>query len=485
VRTNFYAISLTGDERCSVAFKFEPASIPELPLPKPKFEIWCYSPRVEGVHLRFGPVARGGLRWSDRREDFRTEILGLVKAQEVKNAVIVPVGAKGGFFAKRLPDPSIDREGWAKEGRAAYREFISAMLEVTDNLKDGAVIPPPGVVRHDGDDPYLVVAADKGTASFSDLANEIAAEHDFWLGDAFASGGSVGYDHKAMGITAKGAWESVKRHFRELDVDTQTQDFTVIGIGDMSGDVFGNGMLLSEHIRLIAAFDHRHVFIDPNPDAQIIIPRAHETVRPPAILLGGLQHRSHLRWRRCVQPRTQGDPHLPADQGCARHPGNDDDPHPAELINAILRAPADLLWNGGIGTYVKSQTETNADVGDKANDATRVNGSQLKVKVVGEGGNLGLTQLGRIEAARHGVKLNTDAIDNSAGVDTSDHEVNIKIALDLAVREGSPRGSHREALLQSMTDQVARRCCRTTTAKTWCSVTPAAVRRPWSPCTSG
>jgi glutamate dehydrogenase len=389
VRTNFYAISLTGDERCSVAFKLEPASIPELPLPKPKFEIWCYSPRVEGVHLRFGPVARGGLRWSDRREDFRTEILGLVKAQEVKNAVIVPVGAKGGFFAKRLPDPSTDREGWAKEGRASYREFISAMLEVTDNLKDGVVVPPPNVVRHDGDDPYLVVAADKGTASFSDLANEIAAEHDFWLGDAFASGGSVGYDHKAMGITAKGAWESVKRHFRELDVDTQSQDFTVIGIGDMSGDVFGNGMLLSDHIRLIAAFDHRHIFIDPNPDAKssfeertrlFDLPRSSWADYNTDLISdgGGVFNRA-----------LKAIPLTPQMKDALGHPRNHRIPHPAELIHAILQAPADLLWNGGIGTYVKSQTETNADAGDKANDATRVNGSQLKVKVVGEGGNLG------------------------------------------------------------------------------------------------
>ncbi len=455
VRTNFYAISLTGDERCSVAFKLEPASIPELPLPKPKFEIWCYSPRVEGVHLRFGPVARGGLRWSDRREDFRTEILGLVKAQEVKNAVIVPVGAKGGFFAKRLPDPSIDREGWAKEGRASYREFISAMLEVTDNLKDGVVVPPPNVVRHDGDDPYLVVAADKGTASFSDLANEIAGEHDFWLGDAFASGGSVGYDHKAMGITAKGAWESVKRHFRELDVDTQSQDFTVIGIGDMSGDVFGNGMLLSDHIRLIAAFDHRHIFIDPNPDAKTSfeertrlfhLPRSSWADYSTDLISdgGGVFNRA-----------LKAIPISPQIKDVLDVPETTTTLSPAELIHAILRAPADLLWNGGIGTYVKSQTETNADAGDKANDATRVNGSQLKVKVVGEGGNLGLTQLGRIEAARHGVKLNTDAIDNSAGVDTSDHEVNIKIALDAAAKSGRLDEQARVALLRDMTDEVA------------------------------
>jgi len=456
VRTNYYAISLTGDERCSVAFKLEPQSIPDLPLPKPKFEIWSYSPRVEGVHLRFGPVARGGLRWSDRREDFRTEILGLVKAQEVKNAVIVPVGAKGGFFPKRLPDPTMDREGWAKEGRAAYREFISAMLEVTDNLKDGQVVPPPNVVRHDGDDPYLVVAADKGTASFSDLANEIAQEHDFWLGDAFASGGSVGYDHKAMGITAKGAWESVKRHFRELDIDTQTQDFTVIGIGDMSGDVFGNGMLLSEHIRLIAAFDHRHVFIDPNPEATTSFAERKRLFDLPRSSWADYNTDLISEGGGVFNRALKSIPLTPQMKDALDIPETTTSLTPADLIQAILQAPADLLWNGGIGTYVKSQTETNQDVGDKANDAVRVNGHQLKVKVVGEGGNLGLTQLGRIEAARHGVKLNTDAIDNSAGVDTSDHEVNIKIALDLAVREGRLDSAQREDLLHSMTDEVAR-----------------------------
>ena len=455
VRTNFYAISLTGDERCSVSFKLEPRRIPDMPVPVPRFEIWTYSPRVEGVHLRFGSVARGGLRWSDRREDFRTEILGLVKAQEVKNAVIVPVGAKGGFFAKQLPDPTVEREAWALEGRAAYREFISSLLEVTDNLKDGTVVPPMRVIRHDGDDPYLVVAADKGTASFSDLANEIAAEHHFWLGDAFASGGSVGYDHKEMGITAKGAWESVKRHFRELDVDTQTQDFTTIGIGDMSGDVFGNGMLLSEHIRLIAAFDHRHVFIDPNPDAKASfeerkrlfdLPRSSwADYNTDLISTGGGV------WNRALKAIP-----ISAEMKDALDiPETVQTLTPGELIYAILQAPADLLWNGGIGTYVKSQTQTNTDVGDKANDAVRVNGNQLKVKVVGEGGNLGLTQLGRIEAARHGVRLNTDAIDNSAGVDTSDHEVNIKIALESAVKAGRLAQDARSLLLHDMTDEIA------------------------------
>ena len=455
VRTNFYAISLTGEERCSLAFKLEPRRIPDMPVPVPKFEMWTYSPRVEGVHLRFGLVARGGLRWSDRREDFRTEILGLVKAQEVKNAVIVPVGAKGGFFAKQLPDPTLDREGWAVEGRAAYREFVSSLLEVTDNLKDGTVIPPMRVVRHDGDDPYLVVAADKGTASFSDLANEISIEHHFWLGDAFASGGSVGYDHKAMGITAKGAWESVKRHFRELDIDTQTQDFTVIGIGDMSGDVFGNGMLLSEHIRLVAAFDHRHVFVDPNPDAKTsFAERArlfHEPRSSWADYNTKLISAGGGVWNRALKAI----PISPEMKDALDIPETVQTLTPAQLIHAILQAPADLLWNGGIGTYVKSQTQTNADVGDKANDAVRVNGNALKVQVIGEGGNLGLTQLGRVEAARHGVKLNTDAIDNSAGVDTSDHEVNIKIALEAAVKAGKLTQEARADLLHEMTDEIA------------------------------
>lgn len=456
MRTNFFVSSLSGDERCAVAFKLEPRKIPDMPVPVPKFEIWTYSPRVEGVHLRFGLVARGGLRWSDRREDFRTEILGLVKAQEVKNAVIVPVGAKGGFFAKQLPDPSEDREAWLTEGRGAYREFVSSLLEVTDNLVDGAVVPPLRVVRHDGDDPYLVVAADKGTATFSDLANEIAAEHRFWLGDAFASGGSVGYDHKAMGITAKGAWESVKRHFRELDIDTQTQDFTVIGIGDMSGDVFGNGMVLSEHIRLVAAFDHRHIFVDPDPDPRTSF---HERMRlfemprsswadynTDLISTGGGV------WNRVLKAI----PISPQMKDVLDIPETTESLTPAELIHAILQAPADLLWNGGIGTYVKSQTQTNAEAGDKANDAVRINGNALKVKVVGEGGNLGLTQLGRVEAARHGVKLNTDAIDNSAGVDTSDHEVNIKIALESAVKSGKLTKDSRAALLRDMTEEISR-----------------------------
>ncbi len=455
LRTNYFQTDDDGIDRTSVAFKLDPRSIPDLPLPKPQFEIWVYAPRVEGVHLRFGSVARGGLRWSDRQEDFRTEVLGLVKAQEVKNSVIVPVGAKGGFYAKRLPDPSLDRDAWLTEGKAAYREFIMSLLDITDNLLDGVIVPPRDVVRHDGDDPYLVVAADKGTATFSDLANSISAEYGFWLGDAFASGGSVGYDHKAMGITARGAWESVKRHFRELGVDTQTQDFTVAGIGDMSGDVFGNGMLLSEHIRLVVAFDHRHVFLDPNPDAASSfaerrrlfgLPRSSwadynaELVSPG----GGVFARS--------LKSIEITPEVAAALDIDRHVTS---MTPDELIRAAVKAPVDLLWNGGIGTYVKAQTETNADVGDKANDRIRINGSDLRCKVVGEGGNLGMTQLGRVEAARHGVRLNTDAIDNSAGVDTSDHEVNIKILLDGLVRRGILSLEDRIVLLSEMTDDVA------------------------------
>ena len=455
LRTNYFQVDDDGIDRTSVAFKLDPRAIPDLPLPKPHFEIWVYAPRVEGVHLRFGSVARGGLRWSDRQEDFRTEVLGLVKAQEVKNAVIVPVGAKGGFYAKRLPDPSVDRDAWLAEGKAAYREFIMSMLDITDNLVDGAVIPPRDVVRHDGDDPYLVVAADKGTATFSDLANSIAAEYGFWLGDAFASGGSVGYDHKAMGITARGAWESVKRHFRELGVDTQTQDFTVAGIGDMSGDVFGNGMLLSEHIRLVVAFDHRHVFVDPNPDAATSfaerrrlfdLPRSSWDDYDASLISpgGGVFPRS----AKSIDITPEIAAALDIDRETAALT-------PDELIRAALRAPVDLLWNGGIGTYVKAQTETNADIGDKANDRIRINGNDLRCKVIGEGGNLGMSQLGRVEAARHGVRLNTDAIDNSAGVDTSDHEVNIKILLDALVRQGVLPHDDRNALLAEMTDVVA------------------------------
>ncbi|MFM1916818.1 MAG: hypothetical protein RJB01_333 [Actinomycetota bacterium] len=455
VRTNFFR-STSDESRLDVlTVKLQPRLIPDIPAPAPMFEIWTYSPRVEGVHLRFGQVARGGLRWSDRREDFRTEILGLVKAQEVKNAVIVPVGAKGGFYPKKLPDPARDRDAWLAGGTAAYREFISSLLEITDNLVNGAVIPPTDVVRHDADDPYLVVAADKGTATFSDIANGISAEFDFWLGDAFASGGSVGYDHKAMGITARGAWESVKRHFRELDIDTQTQPFTVIGIGDMSGDVFGNGMLLSEHIKLVAAFDHRHIFIDPDPDTARTFAERERLFRLPRSSWADFDA-ALISPGGGVFPRTAKSVPLSAQiRELLDIPETDAAMTPDQLISAILKSPADLLWNGGIGTYVKAQNESNTEVGDKANDAIRVNGGQLRVKVIGEGGNLGLTQKGRIEAARHGVKLNTDAIDNSAGVDTSDHEVNIKILLDAVVRSGELTQDERNQLLAAMTDDVA------------------------------
>ncbi|WP_251093628.1 NAD-glutamate dehydrogenase [Streptomyces sp. Caat 7-52] len=454
LRTNFFQEALGGTPHDYVSMKFDPQAIPDLPAPRPAYEIWVYSPRVEGVHLRFGKVARGGLRWSDRREDFRTEILGLVKAQMVKNTVIVPVGAKGGFVAKQLPDPSVDRDAWLAEGVASYKTFISALLDITDNMVAGEVVPPQDVVRHDGDDTYLVVAADKGTATFSDIANGVAEQYNFWLGDAFASGGSAGYDHKGMGITARGAWESVKRHFRELGVDTQSEDFTVVGIGDMSGDVFGNGMLLSEHIRLVAAFDHRHIFIDPTPDAATSyaerrrlfeLPRSSWADYDTELLSAGggifprsakaITLNSHIREALGIEDKVTK-------------------MTPADLMKTILKSPVDLLWNGGIGTYVKASSESNADVGDKANDAIRVDGSDLRVKVVGEGGNLGLTQLGRIEFATHGGKINTDAIDNSAGVDTSDHEVNIKILLNGLVAEGDMTVKQRNKLLAEMTDEV-------------------------------
>ena len=462
LRTNFFQRDpATGEPHSYVSMKFDPQAIPDLPAPRPAYEIWVYSPRVEGVHLRFGKVARGGLRWSDRREDFRTEVLGLVKAQMVKNTVIVPVGSKGGFVAKQLPDPSVDRAAWLAEGIESYKTFISGLLDITDNLvPDVGVVPPKDVVRHDGDDTYLVVAADKGTATFSDIANEVAVSYGFWLGDAFASGGSAGYDHKGMGITAKGAWESVKRHFRELGHDTQTEDFTVVGIGDMSGDVFGNGMLLSEHIRLVAAFDHRHIFVDPTPDAAssfaerkrlFDLPRSSWEDYDTKLLSagGGIFPRSAKSINITAPMRAA----LGIEAGVSRLT-------PAELMKAILLAPVDLLWNGGIGTYLKASTENNAEVGDKANDAIRVDGADLRVKVLGEGGNLGATQLGRIEFAISGGPegtggaVNTDAIDNSAGVDTSDHEVNIKILLNRVVQDGDLTVKQRNALLAEMTDDI-------------------------------
>jgi len=452
LRTSFYQ-SNDGRHAETISFKFDPAQVPDLPKPRPYREIFVYGPRVEGVHLRFGPVARGGLRWSDRREDFRTEVLGLVKAQMVKNTVIVPVGAKGGFFVKRPPVGG-DRDAVLAEGIACYRLFINGLLSITDNLVEGKLVPPIDVVRHDADDPYLVVAADKGTATFSDIANSIAQEHGFWLGDAFASGGSVGYDHKGMGITAKGAWESVKRHFLALGRDSQNEDFTCVGIGDMSGDVFGNGMLLSRHIRLVAAFDHRHIFIDPAPDAarsfierqrMFALPRSSWEDYDRALISagGGIWPRS----AKSIPLSPEARKALGIDPAVEAMPPND-------LLSAILRAPVDLLWNGGIGTYVKAASETHADVGDRANNAIRVNGGELRCRVVGEGGNLGMTQRGRIEAALAGVLLNTDFIDNSAGVDTSDHEVNIKILLNDAVARGEMSLAERNALLAQMTDEV-------------------------------
>ena len=461
LRTNAYQRGPDGEAPRHLSFKLDPSQVAGMPAPAPAYEIWVYSPRVEGVHLRYGAVARGGLRWSDRREDFRTEVLGLVKAQIVKNAVIVPTGAKGGFVGKQLPDPAVDRDAWWAEGIACYRTFITGLLDVTDDLRTGAdgrevVVPPDDVVRYDGDDPYLVVAADKGTASFSDIANEIAQTRGFWLGDAFASGGSNGYDHKAMGITARGAWESVRRHFRELGVDPQTTDVTVVGVGDMSGDVFGNGMLLSEHIRLVAAFDHRSVFLDPDPEPAssfrerqrlFALPRSSWADYDASLLSPGGGVHSRTAKSVPISPQVRARLGLPDGTTSLS---------PDELVRAVLLAPVDLFWNGGIGTYVKAATETHAAVGDKANDAVRVDGADLRVRVVGEGGNLGLTQRGRIEAARSGVLLNTDAVDNSAGVDCSDHEVNIKIMLDRLVARGELDVDERNASLRRMTDEVAR-----------------------------
>ena len=463
LRTNYFVTRSDSARGQNVlSFKLNPELINELPLPRPKFEIFVYSPRVEGVHLRFGQVARGGLRWSDRREDFRTEILGLVKAQAVKNAVIVPVGAKGGFVVKIPPlatgDAAADRDATRNEGVSCYKLFISGLLDITDNVDKatGDVLAPSGVVRRDGDDAYLVVAADKGTATFSDIANDVAQSYGFWLGDAFASGGSVGYDHKAMGITAKGAWEAVKRHFREMGVDTQSEDFTVVGVGDMSGDVFGNGMLLSKHIRLLAAFDHRHIFIDPDPDAArswderkrlFDLPRSSWEDYDRSLISegGGVYSRE--------QKSIPITPQARAALGIA---DSVEELTPPALIKTILKAPADLLFNGGIGTYVKAETESDADVGDRANDPVRVNGNQVRARVIGEGGNLGITSLGRIEFDLAGGRANTDALDNSAGVDCSDHEVNIKILIDSLVTAGKVRASDRTDLLLSMTDEVGR-----------------------------
>lgn len=449
LRTSFYQQTESGGCPEYISFKLESERVPELPKPRPYREIWVHSPRVEGIHLRMGPVARGGLRWSDRKEDFRTEVLGLMKAQNVKNTMIVPVGAKGGFVVKKLLQG--DREAMMKEGVHCYKSFINGLLDITDNMIDGKLVPPENVVRHDQDDTYLVVAADKGTATFSDTANAIAKQHQFWLGDAFASGGSNGYDHKGMGITAKGAWESVKRHFREMGTDTQNESFSVVGIGDMAGDVFGNGMLLSEHIQLKAAFNHLHIFLDPNPDTAksfterqrlFVLPRSSwEDYDKKLISKGG-----------GVFPRTAKS--IPLSEPVREWLGIEDEQlTPQQLIHELLKAPCDLLWNGGIGTYVKASSESHADVGDRVNNAVRVDANQLQCKVVGEGGNLGLTQLGRMEYAMRGGRINTDFIDNSAGVDCSDHEVNIKILLELACEQGMTM-PERNQLLSDMTDEV-------------------------------
>jgi glutamate dehydrogenase len=468
LRTNAYQPGADGQPKRYVSFKLDPSMIPELPLPRPMFEIWVYSPEVEGVHLRGGRVARGGLRWSDRRADFRTEVLGLMKAQMVKNTVIVPVGAKGGFVVKKPVDAS-QREAWLAQGQDCYRTFLRGLLDITDNRVGDGIVPPRQVLRYDGDDPYLVVAADKGTATFSDIANGISAEYGFWLGDAFASGGSAGYDHKKMGITARGAWESVKRHFREVGstdaasgvrgtVDCQTQPFTVVGIGDMSGDVFGNGMLLSPTLQLIAAFDHRHILIDPTPDAAASFAERRRLFELPrsswadynAELLspgGGIWPRSAKLIKLSDQVRSA--------LGIAAAQLS-----PNELMRAILKAPVDLLWNGGIGTYIKASTQSHGEVGDRANDAIRVDGRDVRAKIIGEGGNLGCTQLGRIEYALQGAggaggRINTDAIDNAGGVHTSDREVNIKIVVNAAMLAGALTLESRDALLASMTDDIA------------------------------
>jgi glutamate dehydrogenase len=452
LRTSFFRRDEKGEIGDYISFKIESGKVTDLPLPKPFREIWVYSPRFEGIHLRGGMIARGGLRWSDRREDFRTEVLGLMKAQNVKNTMIVPVGAKGGFVLKRPPTQG-GREAIQQEGVHCYKRFINALLDITDNLSEDKVMYPENVVRRDGDDPYLVVAADKGTATFSDIANGISLQRGFWLADAFASGGSVGYDHKAMGITAKGAWEGVKRHFRELGMDIQKQPFTVVGIGDMSGDVFGNGMLLSKKICLRAAFNHLHIFLDPNPDPVTSFTERLRLFRKPR---SGWDDYNPLKISAGGGVYSRLDKTIPLSKEVRDWLGvSETQLAPHELIRLLLKAPVDLLWNGGIGTYVKSSKESNADVGDMANNPLRVNGNELQCRVVGEGGNLGCTQRGRIEFAMAGGRINTDFIDNSAGVDTSDHEVNIKILLAQAIRSGKLKEKDRPALLASMTDEVA------------------------------
>ncbi len=458
LRTNFYQPAEDGSEKSYVSFKLDSRNLDELPEPRPFREIFVYSRRIEGVHLRFGMVARGGLRWSDRREDFRTEILGLVKAQQVKNAVIVPVGSKGGFVVKNPPPHDAGRDAFLAEGIECYKIFIRGLLDITDNLKLSKLIPPKSVMRHDADDPYLVVAADKGTATFSDIANGVSQDYGHWLDDAFASGGSAGYDHKKMAITARGAWECVKRHFRELGKDIQTQDFTCIGCGDMSGDVFGNGMLLSKHIKLIGAFNHLHIFVDPDPDPAVTwkerkrlfdLPRSAWTDYNTKLISkgGGIFDRSAKSIKLTPQMKKLFD--ISRDQVT-----------PNELLKAMLLAQVELLWFGGIGTYVKSRGESHADAGDRANDALRIDGRELRAKVIGEGANLGVTQEGRIEYGLAGGRSNTDSIDNSAGVDCSDHEVNIKILLGAVEQAGKMTRKQRNQLLEKMTDEVAEQCLR-------------------------
>ncbi|MCC6481610.1 MAG: NAD-glutamate dehydrogenase, partial [Sphingomonadaceae bacterium] len=449
LRTNFFLESGT----LALAFKLDSAKVPGLPKPLPWREIWVYSQRVEGIHLRSGPVARGGLRWSDRRDDFRTEILGLMKAQRVKNAVIVPAGAKGGFYPKQLPSAAVNRDAWLAEGTESYRIFIRTLLSVTDNIVSGAVTHPEGMIVHDSEDPYFVVAADKGTATFSDVANAISLERGFWLGDAFASGGSNGYDHKAMGITARGAWISVQRHFAEMGIDVQTQSIRVVGVGDMSGDVFGNGMLLSKALKVVAAFDHRHIFIDPDPDPAASWAERDRLFKLPRSSWEDYD-KSLISQGGGVFPRSLKSIPLSPEMKALLDVA-EDALDPATLMSAILRAQADLLWFGGIGTYVKAASQSNGDAGDTANDAIRVNAEELRVKVVGEGANLGVTQAARIAYALNGGRINTDFIDNSAGVDCSDNEVNIKIALNHEMAEGRLALEDRNTLLVTMTDAVA------------------------------
>jgi glutamate dehydrogenase len=452
LRTNFWQRDAAGGAKEWISFKVDSRAIDELPAPRPLVEVFVYSPRMEGIHLRGGRVARGGIRWSDRREDFRTEVLGLMKTQMVKNAVIVPVGSKGGFYVKR-PTTGLSREAIQTEGIYCYQTLVRGLLDITDNYVTDGVAPPKDVVRHDGDDPYLVVAADKGTATFSDIANALARDYGFWLDDAFASGGSAGYDHKKMGITARGAWESIKRHFRELDLDIQTTPFTVVGVGDMSGDVFGNGMLLSPCIELIAAFDHRHIFIDPSPDPTAALAERRRLFELPRSSWMDYD-KSLISTGGGVFDRTAKSIELSPEArkalGIAAATVT-----PVDLMRAILKAEVDLLYFGGIGTYIKAASESQADVGDRATDALRINGSEVRARVIGEGANLGLTQRGRVEVALNGRKLNTDALDNSAGVDTSDHEVNIKIVTGEAITRGALDAADRNKLLFSMTDDVA------------------------------